>query len=74
MNSGIYNKALAGFFAQKMAADFSRGQDTANQLANFNWQMTDIDQQKALALNELEAARQGRRSELASQLQQFRSN
>jgi hypothetical protein len=36
--------------------------------------MTDIDQQKALALNELEAARQGRRSELASQLQQFRSN
>jgi hypothetical protein len=74
INSGIYNKALAGFFAQKMAADFSRGQDTANQLANFNWQMTDIDQQKALALNELEAARQGRRSELASQLQQFRSN
>lgn len=74
LNSGIYGRAMASHFAEKMAADFARQSDIARQRNAFDWQLTDIQEQRTQALAALEAERAARRQELAAQLQQFRRN
>lgn len=74
LNSGIYSRALASHFANKIASDFNRGVDMSRQVADFEWRTADIDQQRAAALMALESERQARRSEIAATLQQLRGN
>jgi hypothetical protein len=73
-NSGVYGRALATHFAERTAADFARQADLARQSNAFDWQLTDVAEQRTQALARLEAERAARRQQLASQLQQFRSN
>jgi hypothetical protein len=74
LNSGVYGRALSSFFANKLASDFQRQAGLSQQMADFDWRGTDIEQQRSAALVQLEAERQARRAQIAATLQQMRSN